>query len=70
MHCQLIFFVTLLGGFAPPAARANLRSVFHSIGLRNTAEKLHFYLELTYYQDAFLVVDFAKSTLDFILLIG
>ena len=47
MHCQLIFFVTLLGGFAPPAARANLRSVFHSIGLRNTAEKLHFYLELT-----------------------
>jgi len=53
MHCQLIFFVTLLGGFAPPAARANLRSVFHSIGLRNTAEKLHFYLELTYYQDAF-----------------
>ena len=36
----------LLGGFAPPAAQANLRSVFHDFKACATLRILHFYLEL------------------------
>ena len=36
----------LSGGFAPPAAQANLRSVFHDFKACATLRILHFYLEL------------------------
>ena len=37
----------LSGGFAPPAAQANLRSVFHDFKACATLRILHFYIELT-----------------------
>ncbi|MBO5466613.1 MAG: hypothetical protein J6A02_04125, partial [Prevotella sp.] len=37
----------LSGGFAPPAAQANLRSVFHDFKACATLRILHFYLELS-----------------------
>ena len=36
----------LSGGFAPPTAQANLRSVFHDFKACATLRILHFYLEL------------------------
>ena len=36
----------LSGGFAPPAAQANLRSVFHDFKACATLRILHFYIEL------------------------
>ena len=38
----------LSGGFAPPAAQANLRSVFHDFKACATLRILHFYLELRF----------------------
>ena len=37
----------LSGGFTPPAAQANLRSVFHDFKACATLRILHFYIELT-----------------------
>ena len=40
------FRVPLSGGFAPPAAKANLRSVFHGFYHKYQLHNLRFYLEL------------------------